>query len=170
MTGQGRSALRAALGTAVFVLLVPGTVVGLLPGFLSGWRLAPPFLGWPPVRWIGAGLIVAAAPVFLAFVMRFVGEGRGTPAPVAPPEKLVVGGPFRYTRNPGYVAVVAMIVGQALVYGQVRILVYALVLAVGFHLFVVLYEEPTLRRQFGADYDAYCRRVPRWLPRRPGGG
>jgi protein-S-isoprenylcysteine O-methyltransferase Ste14 len=93
-------------------------------------------------------------------------RGRGTPAPIAPTEHLVVGGPFRWVRNPGYVAVVSLVVGQALVFGSGAVLAYAAVLAVGFHLFVVLYEEPTLRRQFGEEYEAYCREVPRWFPRR----
>jgi protein-S-isoprenylcysteine O-methyltransferase Ste14 len=104
-------------------------------------------------------------PVFFDFVLRFVREGRGTPAPVAPTVQLVVGGTFRYVRNPGYVAVVSLLVGQALLFGSGAVLLYALAVAVAFHAFVILYEEPTLRRQFGAEYEAYCRKVPRWLPR-----
>ena len=91
-------------------------------------------------------------------------EGRGTPAPIAPTEHLVVGGPFRWVRNPGYLSVVALLVGQALLFASPAFSVYAAVVALGFHLFVVLYEEPTLRRQFGADYETYCRAVPRWVP------
>jgi protein-S-isoprenylcysteine O-methyltransferase Ste14 len=154
----------ALVGSIAFVALVPGSVVGLVPWILSGWRLGPPFLGTELTRWTGVALMVAATPLF---VSRFVSEGHGTPAPVAPPQHLVVGGPFRYCRNPGYVAVVALIVGQALLFASPAVLVYATCLAVGFHLFVVLYEEPTLRRTFGAEFDAYCRRVPRWIPRRP---
>jgi protein-S-isoprenylcysteine O-methyltransferase Ste14 len=159
--------LAALLGSLAFVALVPGTVVGIVPYLLCGWTLAPPFLGTSATRWLGGALLVAAAPLFASFVGRFVVEGHGTPAPVAPPRRLVVGGPFRHTRNPGYVAVVSLVVGQGLVFGSPRVLVYAALLALGFHLFVVLYEEPTLRRTFGAEYDAYCRAVPRWLPRRP---
>jgi len=156
-----------AIGTLVFVLVVPGTVVGLVPFLLSGWTLAPPFFGWSWFRGLGVGLIAGALPIFLDFVTRFVREGRGTPAPIAPTRHLVVGGSFRYVRNPGYVAVVSLLVGQGLLFGTPAILLYAGGVALAFHLFVVRYEEPTLRRQFGASYDVYCRAVPRWLPRRP---
>jgi protein-S-isoprenylcysteine O-methyltransferase Ste14 len=156
--------LRAALGTLAFTIVVPGTVVGIVPFALSGWRLAQS----PWLRAAGALLILAALPLFLAFLLRFVREGVGTPAPIAPTKRLVVGGLFRWVRNPGYVAVVAMVVGQGLLFVSGAVLVYAALLALGFHLFVVGYEEPTLRRQFGAEYDEYCRRVPRWWPRLSG--
>ena len=156
---------RAALGTAVFVLLVPGTVIGFVPWFLTRWRIGPPLAGWPPLRWAGVALLIAGLPVFMSFVIGFVRDGLGTPAPIAPPRHLVVGGVFRYVRNPGYVAVLAILVGQALLFGSATMLVYAAALALGFHAFVVLYEEPTLRRQFGREYEAYCAAVPRWIPR-----
>ena len=162
---SGKPPLRAVLGTIVFVLTVPASAIGLVPFLISRWTRAAPFFGWPLWRWIGAGLFVAAAPVFLNFLSRFVGEGHGTPAPIAPTRYLVVGGAFRYVRNPGYVAVISMVIGQALWFGNTGVLVYAALLALGFHVFVVLYEEPTLRRQFGAEYESYCREIPRWLPR-----
>ncbi|TMB54178.1 MAG: isoprenylcysteine carboxylmethyltransferase family protein, partial [Deltaproteobacteria bacterium] len=109
-------------------------------------------------------------PLFLDFLVGFVRRGHGTPAPIAPPERLVVSGGFRYVRNPGYIAVVSMVVGQGLFLGSKAVLVYAACLALGFHLFVVLYEEPALRGQFGEQYAAYCRRVARWLPRVRGNG
>ena len=159
--------LWALLGTIVFVVTVPGSVVVLVPYILSGWRLGPPFLGTELTRWLGVALVVAATPLFFSFVSRFVWEGHGTPAPVAPTRHLVVGGPFRWCRNPGYVAVVTLVAGQALVFARPVILLYAACLWLGFHLFVVFYEEPTLRRTFGAEFDEYCRRVPRWIPRAP---
>jgi protein-S-isoprenylcysteine O-methyltransferase Ste14 len=166
VTASGeRSLLAATVGTIVFVALVPGTVVVVVPRLLSGWRIQPPLLPWAPVRWIGLVLLLLALPLFLDFLVGFVRRGRGTPAPIAPPERLVVSGGFRYVRNPGYVAVVSMVVGQGLFLGSTAILVYALCLALAFHLFVVLFEEPALRGQFGEEYAAYCRRVPRWLPR-----
>ncbi len=157
--------LRAVLGTILFVLLVPGTVVVGLPWLLSGWAVRPPLLGLPATRWLGALLVVASLPLFVDFLWRFVSEGHGTPAPVAPPRHLVVHGGYRWTRNPGYVAVVSLILGQGLWLGSAAVVVYAAVVAVAFHGFVVLYEEPTLRRTFGAQYEAYCRSVPRWFPR-----
>lgn len=160
-----RGVFLPALGTIVFVLLVPGTVVLAVPYLLTHWRLAPPLLGWGATRWLGAALLACALPLFVAFNLRFVVEGRGTPAPVAPTQRLVMGGPFRWVRNPGYVAVVALLVGQALVFGSTLLLAYAGAVAACFHVFIVLYEEPTLRRQFGAEYEAYYRQVPRWVPR-----
>jgi protein-S-isoprenylcysteine O-methyltransferase Ste14 len=153
------------IGTIVFTLLVPGTVVVLVPFLLSRWRVGPPLLGWQASRWIGLALLPAGGRLFVGFLVRFVREGHGTPAPVAPTERLVVGGPFTRIRNPGYVGVLAMIVGQGLLLGDGGVLLYALGTAVAFHLFVLFYEEPTLRRQFGAEYEAYCLRVPRWIPR-----
>jgi protein-S-isoprenylcysteine O-methyltransferase Ste14 len=160
-----RPPLRAVLGTLVFVPLVPGTVVGLVPYLLSGWRLVPPLFDGGASRALGAALFLLALPVFADFLVRFVREGHGTPAPVEPPKRLVVGGAFHRVRNPAYVSVVSMVVGQGLFFASVPVLLYAALLAFGFHLFVVLYEEPALRRQFGAEYEEYCRRVPRWIPR-----
>ena len=167
MAAAARFPLGALLGTIAFVAVIPVSVIVLVPYWLTGWRLAAPFLATTLTRWLGALLIVASIPVFVAFVGRFVFEGRGTPAPVAPTEHLVVGGPFRWTRNPGYVAVVSLVAGQALVFGSSGVLAYAIMIAIAFHAFVLLYEEPTLRRTYGPEYDAYCARVPRWIPRRP---
>ena len=105
--------------------------------------------------------IVVLVPAFVQFAM----EGIGTPAPVAPTERLVVGGLYRYVRNPMYLAVLSIIVGQALVLGQPGLLVYAAVVALAFGIFVAAYEEPTLHRRYGAEYDAYRQAVPAWWPR-----
>lgn len=163
---EARPPRRPLLGTAVFTLLVPGTAVVLVPWLLTRWRLAPPLLGIEATRTLGAALLLLSTPLFFRFLAGFVREGRGTPAPIAPTERLVVGGPFQWTRNPGYVAVVGMVAGQALLFGSAATLAWAAILAVGFHAFVVLWEEPTLRRRFGAEYERYCREVPRWFPRR----
>lgn len=162
-----RPPIASVLGTAVFVLLVPMSVVGLVPWWITRWRVGPPLLGIGALRWVGTALLVAGVPLFVDFVVRFVVEGHGTPAPVAPTRFLVKGGPFRWVRNPGYLAVIALVTGQGLLFGSAGVLVMAAGLGLGFHLFVVFYEEPTLHRAFGAEYEAYRRRVPRWLPRRP---
>lgn len=159
--------IRALLGTIVFVALVPATVIGFAPWWITRWRLGPPFLGTSLTRWLGVLLFVAGLPLFLSFLSRFVWEGRGTPAPIAPTERLVVGGPFRWVRNPGYVAVDALLLGQALFFASPALLLYAGLVALAFHVFVLLYEEPTLREAYGEEYEAYCRRVPRWIPRPP---
>jgi protein-S-isoprenylcysteine O-methyltransferase Ste14 len=158
---RSRKAIAAA-GSAAFLVLAPGIVAGLIPWLLTGWRMEAAPL---PVR-IAGGLLIALGLVFLlhAFV-RFVVEGIGTPAPVAPTERLVVGGAYRYVRNPMYLAVGAMIVGQALLLGLFGLLAYAAVFGAVVFSFVRLYEEPTLSAQFGAGYDAYRRSVPAWLPR-----
>ena len=162
---HGAPPLGAVLGTALFAAVVPGTVVVFVPWRLTRWVLGPPFLGATSTRVLGVLLIVLAAPVFVSFNLRFVREGHGTPAPIAPTQHLIVGGPFQRVRNPGYVAVLGLILGQALVFGSNGVLLYAALLAIAFHVFVLLYEEPTLRRTYGTAYDDYCRAVPRWIPR-----
>ena len=156
---------RAILGSAIFLIVAPGTVAGYVPWTISGWRVAPPLLGFFPFRIIGALLIAAGVPVLLDAFARFAMQGLGTPAPVAPPEHLVVTGLYRYVRNPMYVAVLSLILGQGLLVGSVAVLEYGLAVWLGFIAFVLLYEEPTLRRTFGTEYDEFCTRVPRWIPR-----
>jgi protein-S-isoprenylcysteine O-methyltransferase Ste14 len=160
-----RAPVGAIVGTIVFTVVVPGSVVGLVPYLISRWEIRAPLLGIGALRWIGVVMFVAAVPPFVDFLVRFAREGHGTPAPVAPTRWLVRGGVYRYVRNPAYIAVFAMIVGQALFFGSRQVLEYAIAVAIGFHLFVILYEEPTLRRTFGDEYVDYCRRVPRWIPR-----
>ena len=155
----------AIAGSALFLVVAPGTVAVFVPWTLCRWRLAAPLLGFPPFRLLGALLIAAGLPVLLDSFGRFALQGLGTPAPVAPPQHLVVTGLYRYVRNPMYVAVLALIFGQGLLFGSVRVLEYGLAVWLGFYLFVLLYEEPTLRAKFGAEYEQYCARVRRWLPR-----
>ncbi len=156
---------RAAAGTAAFFVLAPGVVAGLVPWLLTGWEVDEPLPYWLPLRVVGLALLAAGVAVLGHAFVRFVVEGLGTPAPVAPTERLVVGGLYRYVRNPMYLAVEATIVGQALLLGQLSLLVYATFVGVAFAAFVQWYEEPTLRRQFGDEYEAYRRTVPAWLPR-----
>jgi protein-S-isoprenylcysteine O-methyltransferase Ste14 len=157
---------RAAIGSLVFLALAPGVVGGLIPWWLTDWRIEEPLPYWLPVRVLGVALIVAGILVLLEAFVRFVVEGFGTPAPVAPTEELVVGGLYRYVRNPMYLAVGATIVGQGLVLGRPSLFVYAAGFAVAVAAFVHWYEEPTLLRQFGQQYEAYRRAVPAWWPRR----
>ena len=155
----------AIAGSVFFLLLAPGTVAGLVPWWISRWRLQPPFFGLAGLRVLGVALIVAGIPVLLDSFGRFALEGLGTPAPVAPPGRLVVGGLYRFVRNPMYVGVLAVILGQALLLGDVRLLEYGAAVWMAFYLFVVGHEEPALRQKFGADYDNFCANVPRWIPR-----
>jgi protein-S-isoprenylcysteine O-methyltransferase Ste14 len=157
---------RAAAGSVVFLVVAPGVVAGLIPWWLTGWEQRDPLPYWLPLRIVGWLLIVAGVAALLHAFARFVGEGLGTPAPIAPAERLVVGGLYRYVRNPMYLAVAATIVGQALVLGRLVLLPYAAVFVAVVAAFVHGYEEPTLRRQFGDEYDTYRRAVPGWWPRR----
>jgi protein-S-isoprenylcysteine O-methyltransferase Ste14 len=155
--------LRAAVGSLVFLVVEPGVVAGLVPWALTGWKVVhPPLI----VAAVGYVLLVAGVGVLLHAFVRFVVEGVGTPAPVAPTRHLVIGGLYRYVRNPMYIAVALTIVGQAMVLGRPALLLYALVFGVAVAGFVHLYEQPTLGDQFGAEYEAYRDAVPAWLPRR----
>jgi protein-S-isoprenylcysteine O-methyltransferase Ste14 len=154
------------VGSLVFLVLAPGIVAGLVPWWLTDWRVREPLPYWAPLRVAGLILLAAGVAVLLQAFARFVVEGLGTPAPVAPTERLVVGGLYRYVRNPMYLAVAATIVGQALALGQPILLLYAAAFAVAVAAFVHWYEEPTLRRQFGQQYEAYRAAVPAWWPRR----
>ena len=152
----------AALGSALFFALAPGVVVGLVPWWLTRWELRPAPV---PVRVLGALLVAAALPVLVSAFVRFARDGLGTPAPVAPTERLVVTGAYRHVRNPMYLAVLAAILGQALLLGQPVLAKYAGLVLVLVVSFVRLYEEPALLRRFGAEYEAYRRAVPGWVPR-----
>ena len=152
----------AALGSTLFFLLAPGVVAGVIPWWLTRWVVLPAPLA---LRFLGVVLLAAGVPVLVSAFVRFARDGLGTPAPVAPTERLVVSGAYRYVRNPMYLGVLSAIVGQALLLGQTQLFGYAGLIALAFVLFVRFYEEPALRRQFGAEYEAYCRAVPGWWPR-----
>jgi len=131
----------------------------LVPALLSRWRLADP-LG---LRIAGASLLTVALALVAYTMSSFVRRGRGTPAPWSPPERFVAVGAYSVVRNPMYVGVLLAVLAQSLLFGSLAVLAWAGALAAIFHAFVVLYEEPGLRRRFGAEYDAYRARVPRWL-------
>jgi protein-S-isoprenylcysteine O-methyltransferase Ste14 len=154
---------RAAAGSFVFLVLVPGVVAGLGPWWVAertGGADMP--LG---ARVAGIALVVTGAALLLHAFAAFVVEGAGTPAPVAPTERLVVGGLYRHVRNPMYLAVGAIIVGQALISGSVALVVYAAVFFAVVDAFVRWHEEPALARRYGGEYDAYRADVRRWRPR-----
>lgn len=153
----------AIVGSADFFILAPGVVAGLVPWLLAaryGIAVAP----WPLV--VAGGLLVATAlAVLLHAFARFALEGKGTPAPVAPTDRLVVGGAYRYVRNPMYAAVISIILGQALIFAHWPLVAYAALVGAAMAAFVRGYEEPVLARRYGAQYEAYRDAVPGWLPR-----
>ena len=157
--------IKATLGSLAFLVLAPGVVAGLLPWLITDWSPLPPGDGLGAIRWTGLALIVSGLAVVLEAFARFAWEGLGTPAPVAPTRTLVVSGFYRYVRNPMYVAVTALIFGQAVLFASWGVALYGVVIAAAFDTFVRAYEEPTLRRAYGEDYAAYCAAVPRWIPR-----
>jgi protein-S-isoprenylcysteine O-methyltransferase Ste14 len=153
-----------ALRTLLFSILVPGVVALYLPYlFLQGaHQLAlPAVLALP---WIGVALFALGIALYFWCAGEFTFRGKGTPAPVDPPRALVIKGPYRWTRNPMYVAVLSVILGEALFFQSSSLLVYAALLLATFHLFIISYEEPTLERLFGLAYTQYRMAVPRWLP------
>jgi protein-S-isoprenylcysteine O-methyltransferase Ste14 len=155
----------AVFGSIVFLLLAPGFVAGVVPWWISQWQMQPPLLGIFVLRIAGVLLIVFGIPMLLDSFARFALQGLGTPAPVLPTKHLVVTGLYRYVRNPMYVGVSAIIFGQGLVFGNVHVLEYGLLVWLAFHLFVLAYEEPKLKKAFGEEYSEFCRSVPRWIPR-----
>jgi len=155
----------AILASGIFLVLAPGTVGGLVPWWISRWQMRSPLFAIFAFRVLGAILIVAGLPVLVNSFVRFAVQGLGTPAPIFPTKHLVVSGSYRYVRNPMYVGVVAIILGQAFLLGNPRVLAYSVIVWLAFHLFVLGYEEPKLTRTFGDEYRNFREHVPRWIPR-----
>jgi protein-S-isoprenylcysteine O-methyltransferase Ste14 len=153
---------RAIIGSLLFLVAAPGTVAYLGPRWVHGARAAA---APSPLRAAGALLVLFGLFILLDSFARFAIEGLGTPAPVAPTKSLIVTGFYRHVRNPMYVAVVSLILGQGLMWGDARVLAYGAAVWCAFHLFVWFYEEPKLKRSYGAEYDAFRAAVPRWIPR-----
>lgn len=151
------------LKNLVFVILVPGVAAVAVPIWLAG----PASGGWWPLRAASVIPFLLGATVAGKCVWDFAVTGRGTPAPIDPPKVLVASGLYLFVRNPMYVGVLLFILGQALFFASFRIVIYGALLWLGFHLFVVLYEEPSLLKRFPGSYEAYRASVPRWLPRFP---
>jgi protein-S-isoprenylcysteine O-methyltransferase Ste14 len=159
------SKITAVLGSALFFVIAPLVLAGFVPWSVTQWEFRPAFFGVDLTRILGGLLILVGVPGIADSFARFALEGLGTPAPIAPPQKLVVTGLYRYVRNPIYVAVVAVILGQALLFGDWRLLWYGALLWLFFHVWVVIIEEPTLKQTFGTEYESFRTNVPRWIPR-----
>ena len=153
----------AALGSFVFLLVAPGTVCGLVPLLITGWRRPGAPLPW--VDALGWVLVLSGAAVLVHAFVAFAWHGRGTPAPTAPTERLVVEGAYRHVRNPMYVAVLAVVLGQVLLFASWGLFTYLVVLGITVNVFVRTYEEPMLREAYGSSYEEFHENVPGWLPR-----
>ncbi len=149
------------LKNLLFTLIVPGSAAVYIPLLLAQDR--SPASG--PVLLVALGLLVMGAVIYVWCVWDFAAFGHGTPAPFDAPRKLVVRGLYRYTRNPMYLGILTSLLGWAVMFQAPPLIIYAFCLAIGFQLFIVLYEERRLGRQFGAEYHIYCTQVGRWLPR-----
>jgi protein-S-isoprenylcysteine O-methyltransferase Ste14 len=156
----------AAVGSAIFFVLAPGIVAGLVPWLITGWNVR-----WPTsalgiaVLAVGVGVLTVAVVVLVRNFVRFVVEGRGTPSPVLQTQRLVVGGDYRFVRNPMYLGVIGAIFGQAMIFGSLALLCYGLVVWAMMAAFVRWYEEPLLQSRYGEEYQEYRRAVRAWLPR-----
>ena len=155
----------AVLGSALFFLVAPCVLAGLIPWSMTRWEFGPAFFGLEGARSVGVLLILVGLPGLVDSFARFALQGLGTPAPIAPPQNLVVTGLYRHVRNPMYVAVVAVILGQAILFGDWRLMTYGVFMWLAFHAFVLTYEEPVLAQSFGAEYEDFRANVPRWIPR-----
>ena len=157
--------IKAAVGSLAFLIVAPGVVGGLVPWLITQWHPLPPGDLPGALLWTGLLPIVAGLAVVLEAFARFAWQGLGTPAPVAPTRTLVVSGFYRFVRNPMYVAVTALIFGQAVLFASGGVALYGIIVAAAFATFVHLYEEPTLHDAYGEAYAAYCATTPRWIPR-----
>src|SRR5438552_19021066 len=155
----------AVLGSALFFVVAPCVLAGLIPWWMTRWEFMPAFFGLESTRAVGVLLILVGLPGLVDSFARFALQGLGTPAPVAPTKNLVVTGLYRYVRNPIYVAVVAIILGQAMLFGDWRLMTYGGFMWLAFHAFVLTYEEPVLAERFGTQYEDFRANVPRWIPR-----
>ena len=145
--------------TLLFTLVMPGTVGVYVPQALKDNANKVP----PVFEWVGTAIFLCGIAIYCWCAWDFVSKGLGTPLPIDAPRVLVMQGLYRFTRNPMYLAVLAVIFSQALYYGSGSVAVYGCIVLALFHVFVRLYEEPTLRRMFGEEYNEYCRKVPRWI-------
>lgn len=154
--------LMTALKSLLFLIVAPGMVAGYIPLALlrSGPRIETGFFAY-----LAFPLWLAGSAILLWSFWNFLRQGGGTPSPTDPPEELVAVGFYRYVRNPMYFGILMMLTGYFLWFGYWSLLLYCALVFLLTHLFIVLYEEPTLKRKFGASYEEYLTRVPRWIPR-----
>jgi protein-S-isoprenylcysteine O-methyltransferase Ste14 len=154
-----------AIKTLIFTILVPGTVAVLVPYRLASSPAARESMPLGSFRLIGVVLLVAGTLIYFWCAWDFAFAGKGTPAPIDPPKELVVRGLYSHVRNPMYVGVLSVVLGQGFWFESVSLFTYAACGFLLFNAFVFLYEEPALARKFGVAYRKYCNDVPRWIPR-----
>lgn len=150
--------------TLIFTIIVPGAIAALIPYLLLS-RNPSPFARIEPFQLLGLIPMAIGAAIYFRCAWDFASTGKGTPAPIDPPKRLVARGLYRFVRNPMYVGVLLALLGEAWLFRSSALLIYAAIVFTWEHLFVVFYEEPALRRKFGESYSDYLARTPRWIPR-----
>jgi protein-S-isoprenylcysteine O-methyltransferase Ste14 len=163
-TGRSNEQM-TAIKTLLWSIFAPGTITVLVPYLLLSSQQVSTRIELSQFRYLGLIPILVGAAIYVWCAWSFTFIGKGTPAPFDPPKELVVTGPYRYVRNPIYVFVILALIGEAILFGSIRLVVLAAVTGLACHLWVVFYEEPTLKRKFGESYKRYCESVSRWLPR-----
>ncbi|HKV05279.1 MAG TPA: isoprenylcysteine carboxylmethyltransferase family protein [Candidatus Acidoferrales bacterium] len=163
--GEDSAVAVLLLKLLLFTVFVPGTVTVWLPLFVLYPAIRRQALEWNPTAAGAIVLIVLGLSGYLWCALDFAFVGKGTPAPFDMPKFLVARGLYRYARNPMYISVLLVLVGESTLFASLTLLEYAAAVAIGFHIFVLVQEEPTLRRKMGPAYAQYCRDVPRWFPR-----
>ena len=153
--------MRPLVKTLIFSLLVPGMVTILIPYHFFSFIEEPPW----GFQYIGFFLMALGTVLYLWCALLFVFIGRGTPDPLDPPEIFVAQGPYKKVRNPIYLGVLFILLGEVISFGSWQLRCYMFLVALMFHCFIIFYEEPSLKKKFGSVYEEYCRTVPRWIPR-----
>jgi len=153
------------IGALVFTVVVPGTVTVVLPYFILGRALRLDLVRWPASQ--SLGLLLVGLGIYLRCLWDFVVAGRGIPSPIDHPKHLVVRGLYRYVRNPMYLGVLGVLLGEVVLFRSAALLGYAALWLLVVHLVVLVYEEPNLRSRFGTSYEHYCQHVRRWIPGPP---
>jgi len=151
------------LKTLLFTIIAPGTVTVLLPYLMLSSRRIAETPSREALRFLGFAPLLIGLSIYLWCAYDFAAKGRGTPAPIDPPKQLVRSGLYHFTRNPMYVGIILILLGEAIFFASTALFFYAAAVFIGFNGFILFYEEPALRRLFGESYERYCAEVPRWL-------
>lgn len=159
-----RSAFSLALSNLIFTILQPGLVAGYFPWLIGReefiYRIEQPF---STQQHLGIGISAVGFAIMISCIVRFAVEGKGTLSPADPTKRLVIKGLYTYSRNPMYVGVMGLLIGES-VFTQSSVLwVYSILIFAAFNLYIVFFEEPRLRRDFGKEYGEYCAKVRRWM-------
>jgi protein-S-isoprenylcysteine O-methyltransferase Ste14 len=159
-----RNTFTTLIKTIIFSILVPGSVTVFIPYLLLSNNFEVYSFEMGVIRYLGIIPIMTGILFYFWSALDFALIGKGTPAPIDPPRNLVIRGPYHYVRNPMYAGGILILIGEALLFGSAALTIYTFFIWLAFHLFIVLYEEPHLRKRFGPDYEAYTNKVPRWIP------